>query len=149
MSTPKKFLIGAVSLILAVAFVMIMVTITNKGKNSINNSTAQFDHIVSQYSDIQLSMYENTSVSGSQVVDLIHGLTEDSGYSITVINGENQKNGSSSSSGHTYSYGSEDVSKIEEKTSSEYYINPNAAFDSTVTRDKNGIIIAVQFVQQK
>ena len=148
MSTAKKFIISAVSIIVAVMFVMVIVTISNKGKNSINNSTGQYDSIVSQYSDIQLSMYENSSVSGSQIIELINGLTESSGYSVIVVNGENQKAGASPAS-HTYTYNSSDASKISNKSEAGYYINPNAAFSSTVSRDGNGIVTSVKFIQQK
>ena len=151
METAKRILLFSVGIILTVGFIAIGMTIFNKSKTSISNTNAQYDSLVSQYSDIEYALYESTgsTASGSEVARLIKGLDDDS-ISIYVKNGAYLKNnaGSDSSEGVKYTYTSESRKLINDKTESEHYINPMASFSCELKRDENGCIASLTFTQE-
>ena len=143
----KKFLTTAAGVVLAIALIAVWFSVANKGKTGINDSASQFDSLMSQYSDIQLSLYDNATASGSEVVALIKALSSDSGYTITV------KNGSGKENSYTYeAVNAKDatvLADITDKAKQECYINPSASFKSSIEYDDNGIVSAVMFEQKK
>lgn len=152
MSTTKKLIIGAVTFIAAIGFCILTLTLYNKGETSINSTVAQYDEVVDDYSNIKLAMYDNSIVSGTQIIELINDLDENSGYTIVVKNGVNQ-NTAATAQQQEYKYSTstdfkDKVDSITNKSATEFYINPNASFKSTVSKDSNGAINVVTFVQQ-
>ena len=142
----KKFLLVAASLVLAIMFIGITFGIAGKGRTTIGETSTQYDNLMEKYTNVQLSLYDNSSASGSEIVALIKGLTEDDVYSIQVTNG----------SGKTKTYTYESVSDsnsavlddIADKLEKEWYINPTASFKSALTYDENGEISCVSFIQK-
>lgn len=142
---PKRFLIFAGGIVLTVILVGIYFAVSDKGVSGINNTMTQYDSTMSQYSDMTYSMLGSTT-SGSEIVDMIQDIKND-GVSIVVTNGSGQAK--------TYTYvsvtadSSTDLKNIKDKSMKEYYINPTASFESSVTRDVNDIITMVSFKQVK
>ena len=83
----KKFLIVAAGLVLAIMFIGISFAIAGKGRTTIGETSTQYDSLMEKYTNVQLSLYDNSSASGSEIISLIKGLTEDDVYSIKVTNG--------------------------------------------------------------
>lgn len=151
MSVSKKLIFEVVGFIAVIGACIIVLTLYNKSETSINATVSQYDEVIDEYSDIKLAMYNNSIVSGTQVIDLINDLDENSGYTIEVQNGVNLSGGTSAKQEYTYSDSTDykdQINKIVDKGESEYYINPNASFKSTVSKDSNGAINKVTFVQQ-
>ncbi len=150
METAKSILLFSVGIILTVGFIAIGMTIFNKSKTSIANTNAQYDSLISQYSDIEYALYENTgsTASGSEVRKLIKGLQND-GITIYVKNGEYITNHTDEKDkGVVYSYGSEATKLINDKSEKENYINPMASFSCDLQRDGNGCIESITFTQK-
>lgn len=152
METAKSILLFSVGIILTVGFVAIGMTIFNKSKTSISNTNAQYDSLVSQYSDIEYALYENTgsTASGSEVRKLIKGLKADDNITIFVKNGAYKLNTEAENypNGIRYSYNSSTIDQMDSKSLTDNYINPMASFSCDLMRDENGCIESLTFTQK-
>lgn len=151
MSESKNFIKSAVGILIVVAICFVSVTIYKKGNASINSSISDYDEIVSQFDNAKLKNYENSTATGSQIVDLIKTLKEEDGITIVVSNGYILAKGDEAQE-YTYSdiYGKnatvlEDIINKEKK---EFYINPYASFSSDVVYDDNREIFSIVFEQK-
>lgn len=153
MSEGKKMFIGAAGILLAVALIFVGVMIYNKGESSVTDAASKYDDFVSQFGDAELVMYENSTTSGSDVINLISSLDANTSYSVSVTNGASTTaviytaDGVKESS--TTTALSDAIARAKDKTKTDYYINPSATFTSTVTKDDNGVAIQVVFTQVK
>ena len=77
MSASKSFIKNAVGILIVVAICFVAVTIYKKGNASINSSISDYDEIVSQFDNAKLKNYDNSTASGSQIVDLLKNLKEE------------------------------------------------------------------------
>jgi len=151
MSASKSFIKNAVGILIVVAICFVAVTIYKKGNASINSSISDYDEIVSQFDNAKLKNYDNSTASGSQIVDLLKNLKEEDGVTIIVSNGYTIQK---SESAQEYTYekiyekGATVLQDIMDKTNSKRYINPNASFSSTVIYDENREISSIVFVQK-
>lgn len=151
MSASRSFIKGAVGLLIVVAICFVTVMIYKKGNASINSSMSDYDEIISQFDNINLKSFENSTASGSQIVDLIKSLKEDDGVKIQVMNGYCV---SEKLVTQEYEYdminadNSTVLSDISDRTKETNYINPTASFASSVIYDENGVITAVSFIQK-
>ena len=142
----KKFLTVAAGLVLAIMFIGITFAIAGKGRTTIGETSTQYDSLMAKYTNVQLSLYDNSTASGSEIVALIKGLTEDDSYSIKVTNGTGTEK--------TYTYttvnatSSTVLEDIADKSETESYINPTASFKSALSYDENGEISCVSFKQR-
>ena len=149
MSASKSFIKNAVGILIVVAVCFVAVTIYKKGNASINSSISDYDEILSQFDNAKLKNYDNSTASGSQIVDLLKTLKED-GVTIVVSNGYVIQKGGEP---QKYNYKlvqekPEMLQNIMDKTCVQSYINPNASFSSTVIYDENREISSVVFEQQ-
>ncbi len=162
MDTAKKILLFSVGIILTVGFIAIGMSIYNKGRSSISNSTSQYDSIMGQFTDIEYSFYEGdrSTASGSELIKLIKNMKAD-GTCIYVKNGAYNDANGGSGSGMKYEYGANDcgcsgntatydnaVKYLEDKGKSLFYINPSASFSCSVSRDANGTVSTLVFSQK-
>ncbi len=151
MSTSKSFIKGAVELLIVVAICFVTVMIYNKGNASINSSMSDYDEILSKFDNINLKSFENSTASGSQIVDLIKSLQADDGVTIQVTNGYSA---SKKLSPQEYTYDlvntsdSTVLADISNRSKGSRYINPTASFMSSVIYDENEIITSVVFIQK-
>ena len=151
MSASKSFIKNAVGILIVVAICFVAVTIYKKGNASINSSISDYDEIVSQFDNAKLKNYDNSTASGSQIVDLLKNLKEEDGVTVIVSNGYTiQKNEDPQeyTFESIYELGATVLQDITDKTNSRRYINPNASFSSTVIYDENREISALVFVQK-
>lgn len=151
MSASKSFIKNAVGILIVVAVCFVAVTIYKKGNASINSSISDYDEIVSQFDNAKLKNYDNSTASGSQIVDLLKNLKEEDGVTIVVSNGYIIQH---KEKAEEYSYESIHEEKatvlqdVVDKTKTRRYINPNASFASTVVYDANREISSVIFEQK-
>lgn len=151
MSASKSFIKNAVGILIVVAICFVAVTIYKKGNASINSSISDYDEIVSQFDNAKLKNYDNSTASGSQIVDLIKTLKEEDSVTVIVSNGYIMKHNKEP---REYTYESlhanedKELKEIVNKKNFLQYINPNASFSSTVVYDENREISSVVFVQK-
>ena len=151
MSASKSFIKNAVGILIVVAICFVAVTIYKKGNASINSSISDYDGIVSQFDNAKLKNYDNSTASGSQIVDLLKTLKEEDCVTIVVSNGyilHNQENAQEYDYDSIHAADSTVLQDIIDKSSMRRYINPNASFSSTVIYDENREISSVVFEQQ-
>lgn len=150
MGASKSFIKNAVGILLVVAICFVAVTIYKKGNDSINNSLSDYDELIAQFDNAKLKSYDNSTVLGSHIIELLKTLEAEDGVTIEVWNGYSIKEDKAQS----YSYSdihkkdSTILSDIIDKTKKEYYINPNASFVSSVVYDDNNEISSVIFKQE-
>lgn len=151
MSESKNFIKSAVGILIVVAICFVSVTIYKKGNASINSSIGDYDEIVSQFDNAKLKNYENSTATGSQIVDLIKTLKEEDGVTISVANGytiANKKPAQEYQYSGVHSDSSTVLKDINDKTNKECYINPYASFTSNVVYDENREIFSIVFEQK-
>lgn len=148
MGASKSFIKNAVGILIVVAICFVAVTIYKKGNDSINNSMRDYDEIISQFGTIQWKNYDNTTVLGSQIIELLKGLKPEDVITIEVQNGASTK-------AQQYTYdeiqetNSTILSDIVDKTNTEKYINPRASFTARLDYDDNNELSKVIFQQKK
>ena len=151
MSASKSFIKNAVGILIVVAVCFVAVTIYKKGNASINSSISDYDEIVSQFDNAKLKNYDNSTASGSQIVDLLKTLKEEDSVTIVVSNGYilcNHENAQEYDYASIHATDSTVLQDIIDKSNSNRYINPNASFSSNVIYDENREISSVVFEQQ-
>lgn len=151
MSASKSFIKNAVGILIVVAICFVAVTIYKKGNASINSSISDYDEIVSQFDNAKLKNYDNSTASGSQIVDLLKTLKEEDGVTIVVSNGyilQNDEEPQKYTYASIHAKGSKVLQEIVDKTNGKKYINPNATFSSNVIYDDNREISSVVFEQK-
>ena len=151
MSESKSFIKNAVGILLVVAMCLVAVTIYQKGNASITESINTYDEIVAQFENSKLKKFDNSTVLGSQIIDLIAGLNEEDGIYVLVSNGYTIREKEEAQKYDYKSIHDEDstvLKDISNKSCDKRYINPRAIFSSVVTYDKNGEISTVVFNQK-
>ncbi len=154
MDNGTKLLLLAVAAIITCIVCGIAFYVTREGKAAVNNSTNQFNKLTSSYQDIDLSIYDELVISGSEVKRLIKDVTDKNEYvSIKVITGMLQ------TSSYNYSYNTStkslESSGVTTLTTSQAskslasYINESSNFKGEVFMDGNGNLICISFTQQK
>ncbi|HBY70961.1 MAG TPA: hypothetical protein DEG06_01850 [Lachnospiraceae bacterium] len=162
MSDATKVLILVATVIVVCVLCAVGFKMVNEGKSSVNASTNNFNNMTSQYSDIDLAIYDGANVQGSEVTNLIRKAIESKSYlSITVktkaaksytdYNYEfkapdsDAGNTTEASLGEEIKAAADSQLKTDKKSSD--YINPAAQFTGKVYKDANGVIICIKFTQ--
>lgn len=149
MSQASKFLSAAAVLLITVLVIVVSVNIYNKGKTSVNDTTSQYDTIMSQYGDAQLSLYDNGSASGAEIVRLTQSMkTNGAEYVVCIATGKHPEGMHFYYTGTEYKYSGTGftVDSLSDK-GSEYYVNPAANFKSELIKNENDVVTAVVFTQ--
>lgn len=163
MADSTKVLILVATVIVVCVLCAVGFKMVNEGKSSVNASTNNFNNMTSQYSDIDLAIYDGANVQGSEVTNLIRNAIENKDYlSIRVktkaastykdYNYEFVEPSTSGSSGIKYAslddyIGTQVNAQLSNNKADNEYINPSAQFAGKVYKDANGIIICIEFTQ--
>ena len=148
-----KILIFSATVIIVCILCAIGFKMVGEGKSAVSNGTNQYNNMAAEYSDINLTTYDGTSVLGSQVVNLIEKIAEkDQELAVKVIT----KAGTTTSYNRVvsgtapdYSLSATGASKtVKTDISASDYINPSAQFNGKIYKNTNGIIVIVEFTQQ-
>lgn len=147
-STALKF--GA-ALFLVLAIIGIAVNVFSPATEAAKVATTDFSSTTTELKDQKYLVYDNTTISGSQVVNALRKFKaegEAGNIAVQVSTGSN---------GTKWYYGSFDndtvtvqktytTDNVNNSTSNEY-INPSGMFTATVKRDSNSVIRAIYFKQ--
>ncbi|MBE5967330.1 MAG: hypothetical protein E7255_10300 [Lachnospiraceae bacterium] len=162
MADATKVLILVATVIVVCVLCAVGFKMVNEGKSSVNASTNNFNNMTSQYSDIDLAIYDGANVQGSEVTNLIRKAIESESYlSITVNTKASKANtyrdynyefkdpdsntSTAASLGDMIKDNADTQLKADKKSSD--YINPAAQFTGKVYKDANGVIICIKFTQ--
>ena len=147
------FIKWAAGIVITLAIISIAFIVFNMAKDGTMAGVKKIEAMNTQISESDLTIYDDSEVSGSEVVNVIKKY-RDSYLAILVKTGKN-------SGGTWYGYSAnvssdeasmsgestEDLSSAIDETKEEY-INPNGRFKGKVYRDQNNAIIAITFEQE-
>lgn len=132
-----KFLFGTVIILVACVGIGLTMYIMNEGKEGTNKNMAQYTSLTSQYTDVEREKYDGMEVSGSELMKVITNELEKNEISVEYATLASTNNTVAVSS--TLTLAATDVK----------YINPFGVFKGSVTKDPNGVITTLTFIQIK
>lgn len=153
--TTATILKFAAAIILAISLIAISINVYTPGADSAKAVTTDFTQATTELQDQKYLIYDNTQVSGSQVINALRKFeakAKDGELGLYVQTGKNNAGGAwyfaSFANGTTVSTtgAAASIANTTNVTSSEY-VNPAGLFEATVHRDQNGVIRAIKFVQ--
>ena len=148
-ATALKFAAG---IILAIVLVGIAIMVFTPAADSAKSVTNDFTNNTTELQDQKYLMYDNTVVSGSQVINAIRKFKGQEGeIGVEVTTGKSTNWYLS-----TFNKEADTIAPIENTSlanatlnTHEDYINPSGMFDAVIERDKNGVIRGIKFKQQQ
>lgn len=151
-ATALKFAAG---IILAIVLVSIAIMVFRPAADSAKSVTTDFTANTSELQDQKYLVYDNTVVSGSQVLTGLRRFESQAKEETLALYVQTGKN----TTGQWYfsrfetdkvakAGAAPDISSTTNVTHAEY-INPSGMFAASVQRDSNGVIRAIKFVQEK
>lgn len=132
----KALILGA-SVLLVIGVISISIVLFNSGQEIVKKSEQDMADISQAISMKKFENYNNTVVSGSQVINVIRMYSENANINVIVTTG----------SGTTVTYNSTNKYSITDPTDARY-INPTGKFISTITVNANKVVTAINFQQQ-
>ena len=123
--------------------------IAREASDTASSGTGQINELQAEFADTSKTMYENTEVSGSEVINVIRKFSDE----MIGVKVQTKKN----TSYYIYQFNDTDGSlknastldyKSAQNATSANYINPTGRFLGAVIRDANGTITGLSFVQQ-
>lgn len=153
----------AVAVLLAAILIGAVLLIARQGKSVVNEKLEVINHAIAENQSDGYLIYENTKVSGSEVLNVIKKAVNNKDcICIRVITGMNKANKNLKGTDYNFS-GGESVNNFqitpisspinqpfpnaEGKITDENYVNPSGMFQCEVKRDANGILVALIFTQ--
>ena len=149
MENSLKGLMLAAGIIITCIIISLGFYIAREAADTASAGTGQINELQAQFSDTSKTMYDNTKVSGSEVINVIRKFSEDSlGVKVVTkkastyyIYNFNDTDGSLKTKSTTDYKSAQDATK-------ENYINPTGRFLGQVVRDVNGVITGIVFTQE-
>ena len=149
MENSLKGLMLAAGIIITCIIISLGFYIAREASDTASSGTGQINELQAEFSDTSKTMYENTEVSGSEVINVIRKFSDE----MIGVKVQTKKNTSyyiyqfNDTDGSLKNASSLDYKSAQHVTSSNY-INPTGRFLGTVVRDANGTITGLSFVQQ-
>ena len=149
MENSLKGLMLAAGIIITCIIISLGFYIAREASDTASSGTGQINELHAEFADTSKTMYENTEVSGSEVINVIRKFSDE----MIGIKVQTKKNTSyyiyqfSDSDGSLKNASSLDY-KSAQNAASANYINPTGRFLGAVVRDANGTITGLSFVQQ-
>lgn len=153
----------AAGIFLTIMLITIVVIITISSQDAAKQGQTKMASITTQLSDTEFNTYNNTTLSGSQVLNAVRQYMNLEQFGIRVVTGKQKAAGNNVG---TF-YGNEFIyEKVPDQGSIPYpdnnntnltiaedqrypeYINPSGKFKATIVRDKNNMIRGIEFVQE-
>ena len=149
MENSLKGLMLAAGIIITCIIISLGFYIAREASDTASSGTGQINELQAEFADTSKTMYENTEVSGSEVINVIRKFSDE----MIGIKVQTKKN----TSYYIYQFNDADGS-LKNASSLDYksaqnsinvnYINPTGRFLGAVVRDVNGTITGLSFVQQ-
>ena len=170
MGNAQKALVMAAGIFLAIALITIAVVMFVSAQDATKTAQANFSNIQDELSQTAFTVYDNTVVSGSQVVNALRKFASKDEFGILVKTGKDRTgqwygfavcedsggcdSSSSSSSSSTTEYevgdvigtSSNDLADVFDEQYPEY-VNPSGKFKADLIIDRNNMVRAIVFDQ--
>lgn len=147
----------AAGIFLTIMLITIVVIITISSQDAAKQGQTKMASITTQLSDTEFNTYNNTTLSGSQVLNAIRQYMNLEQFGIKVMTGKSRggdfygnkfdNDGGFWQINNGDSKKALDLSKAENQSEPQY-INPSGKFKSTIIRDQNSMIRGIIFDQQ-
>ena len=154
MGVPGLALRFGAGLFLTIALIGIWVNVFSPATESAKAAQSEFSNTTTELKDQKYLIYDNTTVSGSQVLNALRKFeneAEDRTIALYVETGKNNGAGvwyySQFASDEVTESTTDDLDLATDATDNNY-INPTGMFQAGIERDNNGVIRAIRFVQQ-
>lgn len=149
MENSLKGLMMAAGIIITCIMISLGFYIAREASDTASSGTGQINELQAEFADTSKMMYDNTEVSGSEVINVIRKF----GDEMLGVKVQTKKN----TSFYIYQFNDADGSlknssaldyKSAQVATNSNYINPTGRFLGAVVRDANGTITGLSFVQQ-
>ena len=149
MENSLKGLMMAAGIIITCIIISLGFYIAREASDTASSGTGQINELQAEFADTSKMMYENTEVSGSEVINVIRKF----GDEMLGVKVQTKKN----TSYYIYQFNDADGSlkgssaldyKSAQVATNSNYINPTGRFLGADVRDANGTITGLSFVQQ-
>ncbi|MFD1886673.1 ABC transporter permease [Paenibacillus wenxiniae] len=149
----------AAGLFLTIALITIVVVLFISAQEATKTAQNNFSGIQKELDQTQYAVYDNTNISGSQVVSSLRKFKDQNGFGIKVKTGKNPTGNwyfnevNTTSSVDSVDYGSVNTTKPSGSLAdamdqaSGNYINPTGTFKSEIVRDRSNVVRALIFSQ--
>lgn len=151
LSEAVKILLFAASIIVVCVLCSIGFKTSKDWKSSAAAASEQLNTMESEYSNVDLSVYDGNTILGSELINLIKNTIEKKDYLSIVV-------WTLAGSRTDYNYVFDDTAKrlfndgttrIETSKAQSAYINQGAQFQGTAVKDENNNIICLYFEQME
>ncbi|PWK05006.1 ABC transporter permease [Tumebacillus permanentifrigoris] len=152
MGNAQKALVMAAGIFLAIALITIAVVMFVSAQEATKTAQENFSNIQNELSSTSFTVYDNTTISGSQVVNALRKFDNRQQFGIRVYTGRNKATGGTwynhvvDNSGNVTA-GAVTALDNASNQALDTYINPSGRFTATIIRDGNNVVHALQFVQ--
>ncbi|WP_145142291.1 ABC transporter permease [Paenibacillus sp. Y412MC10] len=144
--------IGA-AVFLTIALITIVVNLFMSATDAVKEGQTQFSKIQTQLSQTRYNIYEDTTLTGSQVMNAVRQFNNENQFGVFVQTGKNGM----TYYGNTFNQTSGEIEGTAKNTNilpaqdeaNNNYINPSGKFKSSVVRDANNMVRGIIFVQTK
>ncbi len=149
MENSLKGLMLAAGIIITCVIISLGFYIAREASDTASAGTGQLTELQAQFADTSKTIYDNATVSGSEVLNAIRKFADET-IGIKVVTKKK-------STYYIYNFSDTDgslkkQSSVEYKTaqdaSKDNYINPTGKFTGQVVRDVNGVITGIIFTQE-
>ncbi len=159
MSNAQKALVMAAGIFLAIALITLAVVLFISAQDSTKAAQSNFSNIQTELSQTAFTVYDNTMLSGSQVVNALRKFSDQDQFGIQIITGKNpagQWYGKVINTGvpiDSVTYGSVigaapgQLSHALDE-SNVNYVNPSGKFRAQLVHDSSNVIRGIIFRQQ-
>lgn len=159
MSNAQKALVMAAGIFLAIALITLAVVLFTSAQDSTKAAQSNFSNIQTELSQTAFTVYDNTTLSGSQVVNALRKFSDQEQFGIQIVTGKNptgQWYGKMINAGvpmDSITYGTvvgEAPGKLSHTVdeASVNYVNPSGKFKAQLVLDRSNVIRGIIFRQQ-
>jgi hypothetical protein len=159
MSNAQKAIVMAAGIFLAVALITLAVILFISAQDSTKAAQSNFSNLQTELSQMQFTVYDNTVLSGSQVVNALRKFGGEDQFGIQIITGKNpagQWYGKVLNTGvplDSITYGSvvgPAPGRLDDTVNEAdvNYVNPSGKFRSQLVKDSSNVIRGIVFRQQ-
>lgn len=136
---------------LTLALITIVVNLFISSTEAVKEGQTQFTDIQTQLSQTRYNIYENTTLSGSQVMNAIRQFNNADQFGVFVKTGKNGL----TYYGNTFNQTTGEIDGTAKNTnlvpaqdeSNNNYINPSGKFKSSIVHDANNMVRGLVFIQ--
>ena len=145
-----KGLVLAVVVIIALVLSAISLYMVSRSKSTINDGNTQYAEMMSDYSEINATIYDGLYVSGDKVIEVIKDCSADLSEGVQVLTlmttGKTDGTDGSLTKDKYDQYKSGNEYTIANKSNNSF-INPSGTFVGSVDKNANGMVISIIFRQ--